>query len=286
MNPLLQLAAFLARILPASLKRGVYRFKPLARLVRRSLNRAAPTGLSEAQVAAGGLQGMTLALDLQSEKDYWLGMYEPELQQALRDWVAGGAVVYDVGANIGYVGLLFSRAVGEQGRVVCFEALPANVARIQRNLALNGMEERVQVVHAAMVDQSLPVRFLVHPSNAMGKAVGSAGREQVDAYVQEIEVPGLTLDEFVFSQGGLPPQVVKMDIEGGEVLAVRGMERLLAEVRPVLMIELHGQAAAAAVWESLKRHGYVLRRMQSGYPPVEALSDLDWKAYIVGDPAG
>jgi len=286
MNPLLRAAAFFARILPAPAKRAVYGFRPLARLVRRTLNRAAPQGLSEAQVAAGDLQGYTLALDMQTEKDYWLGMYEPELQRALRDWVKAGAVMFDVGANIGYVSLLLARAGGENGRVTAFEALPANVARTRRNLALNGMGERVSVVHAAVIDRAGTARFLVHPSNAMGKAVGSAGRDIADAYVQEIEVPGVALDDFAYTAQGVVPQVIKMDIEGGEVLAIGGMERLLAEARPLLLVELHGQAAAAAVWESLQRHDYAVRRMTEGYPRVEALSDLDWKAYIIGDPAG
>ena len=99
-------------------------------------------------------------------------------------------------------------------------------------------------------------------------------------------MPGVALDDFAYGAEGAIPQVIKMDIEGGEVLAIRGMERLLAEARPLLLVELHGQAAAAAVWESLQRHGYAVRRMTEGYPRVEALSDLDWKAYIIGDPAG
>jgi len=64
-------------------KRAVYRSPRLARLIRRGLNRAAPQGSAEVTVAAGGLAGMRLSLDLQSEKEYWLGTYEPELQPAI-----------------------------------------------------------------------------------------------------------------------------------------------------------------------------------------------------------
>ncbi|MBU0511092.1 MAG: hypothetical protein KJ638_05240 [Chloroflexi bacterium] len=69
----LQFAAFLARILPAPVRRAFYIFAPLARLIRVALNRAAPTGLTEVTVAAGELAGARLRLDLQLEKDYWLG---------------------------------------------------------------------------------------------------------------------------------------------------------------------------------------------------------------------
>ena len=286
MNPILHLAAMASRILPVSLKQRIYRFKPLAGLVRRTLNRAAPTELSAVKIAAGGLAGFTFELNLLTEKDYWLGTYEVELQQAVSDLLKPGMCVYDVGANIGYVTLLLARAVGESGQVVAFEALPANVTRLEKNVALNHLEERVTVVPAAVVDQSGPVHFLVHPSTSMGKAVGSAGRDKMDDYLKEIEVPGLALDGYVFEQGHTPPQAIKMDIEGGEVLAIKGVERILQEVRPLLLVELHGHEAARAVWEGLARHEYTVHRMRPGYPQVDTVEQLDWKAYIVAKPVG
>jgi len=284
MNLLLRLAAFAARILPDSLKRAIYRIKPLAGFLRRELNRAAPVELTVVQVAAGGLQGFNLQLDLQLEKDYWLGTYELELQQAVDELVQPGWVVYDVGANIGYISLMLARRVGETGQVFSFEALPANVQRLQQNIALNGLQERVWVVSAAVVDRAAPVHFLVHPSNSMGKAVGSAGRDKIHEYQQEIEVMGITLDGFVFDENHPAPQMIKMDIEGGEVLAVQGMQRILAELRPLMLIELHGHEAARAIWSALVGAGYTIHRMQAGFPKVESIELLDWKAYIIGKP--
>jgi hypothetical protein len=94
-------------------------------------------------------------------------------------------------------------------------------------------------------------------------------------------VAGLSLDDFVYRQGNPPPQVVKMDIEGGEVLALPGMARLLAEARPLLLMELHGPQAARTAWETLNAAGYRVCRMAPDYPPVASLEALDWKAYLV-----
>ena len=69
---LLSLAAWFASWLPMPLKRGLYRLGPFSRLLRGVLNRAAPQGLTAVDVAAGGLAGFRLCLDLHSEKDYWL----------------------------------------------------------------------------------------------------------------------------------------------------------------------------------------------------------------------
>jgi FkbM family methyltransferase len=283
-NRLLSFAAWTARWLPMPVKRGLYRFRPLAGLLRGALNRAAPQGFMSVMVAAGGLQGLRLSLDLQQEKDYWLGTYEPELQAAVAEIVQPGMLVYDVGANIGYISLLLARRVGAAGHVYAFEALPANLERLRLNLQLSGLSERVTVVPAAVVEKKRPARFLVGPSGGMGKAAGSAGRQDV-VYSQTLEVAGLSLDEFVYTEGNPPPQLVKMDIEGGEVLALPGMSRLLVEAHPTILLELHGPEAARLVWETLLAAGYRLCRMAPGYPQIPSVEALDWKAYLVAMPA-
>ena len=281
-NYLLRFAAWAARILPAPVKRAFYKIPFLARLIRRSLNEAAPEGITEVKIAAGILKGLSMALDLHSEKDYWLGTYEPDLQAAALQFIKPGMVVYDVGANIGYISLMAARLAGESGRVFSFEALPGNIARLTRNVALNAMQDRVQIVHAAVVDTPGEATFLSHTSGAMGKAQGSAGRDE--HYTQTIKVTGIALDDFVFQQGNPPPEVIKMDIEGGEGMALAGMPRLLKETGPILLIELHGQNAARQVWDCLKANRYTLRSMRTGLDLIQSLDDLDWKAYIIAAP--
>jgi len=280
---ILSMAAWAARSLPDWAKRSIYRVGPLARLVRGELNRAAPVGLSTVTVAAGELAGLHILLDMQTEKDYWLGTYEPELQAALRELVRPGMVAYDVGANIGYISLMLSRLVGESGQVFAFEALPDNVGRLRTNLDLNSVGGRVTVIPGAVVDQAGTVSFLVGPSGGMGKASGSAGRQDV-AYSQTIDVVGLSLDEFVYGQGNPPPQLIKIDIEGGEVLALPGMARLLNDFHPLILMELHGPQAARVAWKLLQSAGYRICQMKPGYPSVTSLDELDWKAYLVAFP--
>jgi FkbM family methyltransferase len=276
---LLSLAAFAAKILPSPMKQAIYRFKPLAGFIRGGLNRAAPIGVTQVKVAAGDLAGYTILIDMQVDKDYWLGTYEPELQAALHALIRPGAVIYDVGANIGYVTLLLAKATGESGRVQAFEALPENVGRWRRNMALNGMESRTRLFAGAVTQATGPVTFLVHASGGMGKVAGSAGRQ--DQYLSEVTIPGISLDEFVYGQGNPPPQVVKMDIEGGEVLALPGMRRVLREAHPLMLMELHGPESCRAAWETLTAAGYTISWMRDGYPVVPSLEALGWKAYIV-----
>jgi FkbM family methyltransferase len=277
---ILSIAASLARLLPDSLKKAIYRSGPIAGFIRRGLNRAAPQGLTRVEVAAGGLKGMLLELDLQLEKDYWLGTYEPDLQAAIHDLVQPGWVAYDVGANIGYISLLLARAVGGQGQVISFEALPANVERLRTNLALNDRSVSIRVIPEAVIDRAGQVDFLVGPSGGMGKAAGSAGRDEV-AYPHKLNVQAISLDEFIFAGGNPIPQVIKIDIEGGEVLALPGMARLLHQAGPLILMELHGPQAARVAWDGLTNAGYQISQMLPGYPIVSKIEALDWKAYLI-----
>lgn len=275
----LSFASFFARTLPLPVKHALYRFPPLARLIRGSINASVDEGMSVIEVAAGDLKGYKVLLNLKTEKSRWLGTYEPELQAALREFLRPGMTVYDVGANIGYITLLIAHNTGPSGQVFAFEALPANVERIHKNVALNKLTN-VTVVSAAVTDKSAPITFYVHESVGMGKAAGSAGRHD-EHYKAEISVPGLSLDEFVYAQGNPAPDAIKIDIEGGEVLALPGMRRLLREVHPLLFLELHGPESEKAAWDTLTAAGYTLHTMQNGYPRIESLEQLGWKAYVI-----
>ena len=281
-NFLIKTAAWAARVLPSPVKRAFYKIPFLARVIRRSLNEAAPEGITEVVIAAGILKGLSMALDLHTEKDYWLGTYEPDLQSAASQIIKPGMVVYDLGANIGYISLMAARLVGDGGRVFSFEALPANIARLKQNASLNQLQERIQVVHAAVVDKAGEVAFLTHTSGAMGKVLGSGGRDEL--YSQTIKVQGIAMDDFVFTQGNPPPAVIKVDIEGGEGMALAGMTRLLKEAKPVLLIELHGEEAARQVWDCLKANNYTLSPMHKGAAAIRSLTELDWKAYVIAVP--
>jgi FkbM family methyltransferase len=276
----LKSAEFAARWLPVSIQRAIYRFPLLARLIRSRLNQAAPVGLVPVQIAAGYLAGKSMILDLQSEKDYWLGTYELELQTAIREWMKPGMVVYDVGANIGYITFMMAMATGQTGHVFAFEALPANTKRLVENIALNDLTERITVLNCAVINEPGKTSFWIGPSDDTGKAEGSAGRDEI-SYRDSIQVDGISLDWFVFTMNNPAPDLVKIDIEGGEVLALPGMERLLVETQPIILIELHGTQSARVTWETLTKCGYEIKRMEKGYQSVRSIDELDWKSYLI-----
>jgi hypothetical protein len=67
-------------------------------------------------------------------------------------------------------------------------------------------------------------------------------------------------------------------------MALPGMRRVLAEARPLMLMELHGPESARAAWEVLTSANYTICEMKPRYPRVPSLDALDWKSYLVALP--
>ncbi|HAF62450.1 MAG TPA: hypothetical protein DCK95_09000 [Anaerolineaceae bacterium] len=282
MKWILKFAALVAKILPTQMKAWLYRSPKLATKIRSTLNSASPVGLTEMQIAGGLLQGFQIQLDMQTEKDYWLGTYEIDLQAAFRKFCKPGMTVYDIGANIGYISLMAAKQAGETGHVIAFEPLPANCERLRKNIALNNLQTRITLQQSAVVDNPGRITFMVHRSGAMGKAQGSLGRDE--QYIDRVEVDAIGLDDFIFLKQNLRPDLIKMDIEGGEALAVAGMQRTLSEIRPVILIEIHSHQALERVWQALHNANYQVFRMEKGFPHIQDIAELGEKTYAIATP--
>jgi FkbM family methyltransferase len=270
-----------ARLLPPGVRQALYRLGPITLGLRALLNRAVPEGITPVTIAAGDLAGARLLLDLRVDKDLWLGTYEPDMQRALRDLARPGMTAYDLGANIGYMTLLLANAVGEAGRVVAVEPLPSNVARLRAAIELNHMQARVALVEKAIGPRSGRETFLVHRSPGMGRLEQAPGRPE--GFHNSLEVEVVSVDDLAYGEGFPLPQLVKMDLEGGEGRALEGMSRLLREAKPILLMEVHGRIPAEETWARLASAGYVVHDLERGRRVVRSPEELHPKAYIVAE---
>jgi FkbM family methyltransferase len=190
--------------------------------LRRTLNRFLAGRRRVVRVLGGIARGRRLDIDLGSQKAYWTGRYERELQRFLRETLRPGDVFYDVGAHQGF----FSVGAACLGaRVYAFEPVEANLRRLQRNVQLNDAD--VEVVAAAVSDAAGRLGLTRGQSSAQWRT------EPGD------EVAAVTLDDFARDHPA--PRVVKIDVEGAELRVLRGAVRLLREHRPILVCELHGK---------------------------------------------
>jgi FkbM family methyltransferase len=196
------------------------------------------------QVQSGPAQGMWMHLRIPEEAGFWRGEHEPDVMAALSAMVKPGTVVYDAGAHLGSITLAVARLVGATGRVVAFEADPDNAARLRENVARNHLEPIVQIVPSAVWSRSdsQGVAFRRGRAEASQGGVEADGQRPVLADGETIQVAATTFDDFVVASK-LPPNLVKIDVEGGECEALQGGESLFTVHRPWLIVEVHNQQA-------------------------------------------
>ena len=196
------------------------------------------------QVQSGFAQGMWMHLCIPEEAGFWRGEHEPEVQATLTAMVGPADVVYDIGAHLGSIALGAARLVGANGRVVAFDGDPANILRLQENSARNRLESSLQVVYAAVWSHTATqgISFRRARAGTSQGGVEDGGHRPVLADGEIIHVPAITLDDFV-AAGGPPPQLIKIDVEGGECEVLRGAENLFRTQRPFLVVEVHHQQA-------------------------------------------
>lgn len=191
---------------------------------------------------------------------------EPEQTRALMDLLGPGQVFYDIGANVGYYTLLASRLVGETGSVIALEPAERNLAYLRRHLAINDVGN-ARVIPEAVADHVGEARFDAGANPAEGHL---AGIRDGDGSRTGPMVPVTTLDALV-ERTALAPNVVKMDIEGAELLALQGAARTLATAKPALLLSVHSETLRDQCGALLQAHGYQLMPLT----PMEFVAKAD-----------
>jgi FkbM family methyltransferase len=179
--------------------------------------------------------GLTLHLDLRDNLQrtlYFTGTFEPGLLALLEDELRAGDVVVDVGAHVGVHALTAARrlrALGG-GRVIAFEPTPDSTAAVRAAAARNGLA--VELVPAALGAAEGEVELRGDPRYPSHDA---GVRSQFGEGDVVARAPVLTFDGWARETGLDCLDVVKVDIEGAEILALRGMRESLTRYRPRLL---------------------------------------------------
>ena len=167
--------------------------------------------------------------------------YEQKAFRTLDRLVTAGSTFFDVGASGGYYTLAAARAVGAEGRVVAFEPAPATVEVLRHHLRLNGLEDRVEVVAAAVTDETGTCTFWERGWSTGASLAEGAAASGYDTPPTRIEVSATTLDDFCGARG-IRPDAIKIDVEGAEAKVLRGARRFLEGRRGGILLEVHPAA--------------------------------------------
>lgn len=196
------------------------------------------------------------------------GVYEPDTIAAILDALPQGGTYVDVGANVGAIALPVA-STRPDATIVCVEADPDIAAMLRLNVAENA-RWNVRVVETLAGAEANPaVAFYRAPAHKFG--MGSIGPQFSRPPVALAQRP---LDDILDELGYLDVDVVKLDIEGAELGALRGLARRLTGSRaPVVIFEfvdwaedrIEGQAAGDAQ-KLLMSLGYRLLRLEARNP--------------------
>jgi FkbM family methyltransferase len=158
------------------------------------------------------------------------GVYDVPFTTFLQREIKPGDTVVDVGANIGIFTILAGYQVWEMGRVISYEANPANVAVLRDNVSLNWLSDRIEVVPRAAGAEAGTLPFL-----APQRFGGSGSLQPVEHLlvtddrrdtVERLDVEVEPLDDRIAGLERI--DLVKIDVEGGEEQVFAGMEGTLA----------------------------------------------------------
>lgn len=242
------------------ISRAYFRWFPVGllkpRLYRQLVRKPAPGTIRETTTR----DGVSMRLDLHQLIDrfiYYWGEWEPSETALLRRLLAPGDVFADAGANIGYYSLLAARLVGPRGGVVAFEPVPETARRLRENVALNGFGN-VTVHELALSDREGLVRIRRVDARNIGRdTISPAARAEAS-----FEVRSARLDDLLDG----PVRLLKLDLEGAEMLALRGFERglaggpdVLCELTDALLREVGGSAAELVAF--MAERGYLPYRV-------------------------
>ena len=234
-------------------------------------------GLVQLKVRKGAAKGLQLKLDLvhRGESAYWLGKYDDRILGYLADVVQPGWNCWDCGVYIGLYSCFLGRQVGPTGKVHGFEPDVSNLKRARENARINGLDH-VEFHNYAIAENGESDFVLSNNTNShLSDAwLGSTRAEYatIERKDELIKIKCLALDE-IGAQLSLPdPDLIKLDIEGAEKIALLHMDRLVTERRPKILLELHNPECDETAWQFAQRYDYKLFSLDY-FKPVTSRAD-------------
>ena len=165
--------------------------------------------------------------------------WESDLRLIFKNTISKGSIVLDIGANIGAHSLLFSKLVGENGQVYAFEPIFYNLMKLNLNKHLNDAKN-IEIINLAVSEFTGEVEIFEVVENEYHLGSSSLYKNE---YLSTLNkkllknkiIKSISLDDFVESRN-IKVDFIKMDIEGGELSALKGCKKLLNH-KPKLLIE-------------------------------------------------
>jgi FkbM family methyltransferase len=212
--------------------------------------------------------------------------HESQLRPILDELLPPGGVFLDVGAHVGHWSL---RLAEKASQVIAVEANPATAATLRRHLAMNAIGN-VEVVQLAAWDESVWLA-LEDPNEQVEGGSTRTLPVEVSGWTDDNGIPLVKAERLDEAFPGLDRlDLIKLDVEGADIHALRGMAGLLERFRPALFIECHdiyGYYAREDLEQALADLGYaweVAASVPSQWMPGGYAAEVQQADYLIARP--
>lgn len=171
-----------------------------------------------------------------SDETYLSGNFDMDTLLEFKKFLKPNQVVYDLGANEGYYSISASKIVGKFGKVFAFEPMPENLIHLNRHVNKNKIEN-ITVINKAVADKNGKVTFSMTDDRAGNTYISSSPK--FDESKSNFLVETVTVDHFCLVEHNLPPDLIKIDVEGAEYDVLKGAEEVIKTFRPVVILATH-----------------------------------------------
>jgi FkbM family methyltransferase len=198
------------------------------------------------------------------ERLMWVGAYERQILSFLKRTVKPSMTILDVGANIGYIASIAATLAGRTGQVHVFEPNPTCYPQLEENLRPLSQAHAYQLA-INDTEGKLPLYL---SENQQEDGWGSL-LEEPGAGRRPLLVPVTSIDNFVSKLSLRQVDLIKIDIEGNEMHALRGARLLIERDHPMIVAELNSVCLARDgakpedVIQFLGRYDYSVRHLDS-----------------------
>ena len=182
-----------------------------------------------------------------------------------RSLVRRGDVCVDAGANAGHYTFFLANIVGPGGKIYAFEPNPEFARLLARSTALNGFQDRIEIIQAALSSSAAEaVEFHISDQLSNSGTSSLVDHGSFTAGSHSIRVRTTTLDGLMEREGLERLRLAKIDVERAEDAVLRGARKLLASARiDYLIVEMHRGGEAEAVLAAAGYVGHLLVHQRS-----------------------
>jgi FkbM family methyltransferase len=187
---------------------------------------------------------------------YYNDGYEKGSFDFFRKCIKQGDTVLDIGSHIGVYSVYFASMVGEKGKVYCFEPTPSTFLILNKTIKLNKLTN-TYAINAAISDKSGSIRFNLTTLDGEGSNANSM--VAIERTNNHLNISSFSIDDFR-KQNGLNINVLKIDVEGAELLALKGAKETFMYDKPCGILALHPQNiidfnhSLKQIWECLMEY--------------------------------